>query len=149
MARSFDEINADDIIYGLSSPRPTKSFELLGPPEVPTDQLDFVDTIGEGGFSEVWEGRWFGAPVAIKRLRLDGKDVGEAEAAEAAFRREIILHASLTFPFVVPVLGACLESPADGLMMIMEQAPLGSLFGLLHCHENRVAPYVRNRRAVC
>jgi hypothetical protein len=28
------------------------------------------------------------------------------------------------------------------LMLVMEQAPLGSLFGLLHVHNHRTAPYV-------
>jgi serine/threonine protein kinase len=111
---------------------------LNGVPHVPRIELELLSTIGEGGFCEVWEGRWFGAQVAIKRLKLVGR--AEDDAALAAdFVREINLHASLAFPLVIPLLGACLEDPRD-LLLVMEQAPLGSLFNVLHVHSHRTAP---------
>jgi serine/threonine protein kinase len=50
--------------------------------------------IGEGGFCEVFEGKWFGAPVAVKRLRLTGHPQRDALLARA-FEHEIGLHHSL------------------------------------------------------
>ena len=55
-----------------SEDRPRKEDVLAGCPNVPRHEIDLISTIGEGGFCEVWEGRWFGAPVALKILKLTG-----------------------------------------------------------------------------
>ena len=111
----------------------------MGCPDIPREELELLCSIGEGGFCEVWEGRWFGAPVAVKKLKLSDDPAADEEAA-ADFVKEVRLHARLAFPLVVPVLGCCAGGNPLDLLLVMEQAPLGSLFGLLHVHGHRTKP---------
>lgn len=60
--------------------------------------------------------------MAVKRLRIPENGDGAAEL-EAGFRREIELHSSLSFPLIVPLLGVCLDSPHE-MLMVMEQVSL-------------------------
>jgi serine/threonine protein kinase len=71
-------------------------------------------------------GTWHGAPVAVKRIKrgtLSRRTLSE-------FRDELQLHQELRFPFVVQLLGACTVQP--NLCLVMELAPFGSLYELLH-----------------
>lgn len=67
---------------------------LRGCPRIPDGEVSLLCNIGEGGFCEVFEGKWFGAPVAVKRLKLTGQPERDAALAHA-FEREIGLHHSL------------------------------------------------------
>jgi serine/threonine protein kinase len=126
----------DDIM----SPTTTTAAQGSIPPQIPKTELELLSIIGEGGFCDVWEGRWFGATVAIKRLKLTGdKRIDGTKASD--FVKEMKLHAKLSFPQIIPVMGMCIEDPKE-MYLIMEQAPLGSLFGLLHVHDHRTKPYV-------
>ncbi len=57
--------------------------------------------LGEGGFGVVRRGLWNNAPVAVKSLKRDAADAGEAPAR--AFNREMQVLAQLKHPNVVPV----------------------------------------------
>jgi len=67
---------------------------LRGCPRIPDGEVNLLCNIGEGGFCEVFEGKWFGAPVAVKRLKLTGQPERDAALAHA-FEQEIGLHHSL------------------------------------------------------
>jgi len=121
-----------------NSPHSASSLS-LGCPTIHRNELELLCSIGEGGFCEVWEGRWFGAPVAVKKLKVTDDAKADADAA-LDFLAEIQLHSHLAFPLLVPVLGCCVAPDPRDVWLVMEQAPLGSLFGILHVHDHRTKP---------
>lgn len=34
---------------------------------IPKEQIDIIRQIGQGGYGQVFEGRWLGQPVAVKK----------------------------------------------------------------------------------
>ena len=68
--------------------------------------------IGKGSFAEVFEGKWQGMRVAIKRgLKVDKEH-------EKVFLNEIHIHSKLRHPNVVQFIGAC--KTTEGLVMVVE-----------------------------
>jgi len=62
--------------------------------------LSFGKIIAEGSFGEVWQGKWFGTKVAIKKLKYD-----EAPAIQRYIEREITAWIDLRHPNIVQFLG--------------------------------------------
>ncbi|KAE8955596.1 hypothetical protein PF010_g31962 [Phytophthora fragariae] len=58
-----------------------------------------ADEINHGGFASVWLGKWFGAPVALKRLSK--RDQGQS------LREEANLWFRVRHPHIVGLFGAC------------------------------------------
>lgn len=81
--------------------------------------------IGSGSFATVYRATWNGVEVAVKRLaraRLTERDTNQ-------FRAEVVLHAKLEHPNVLPVFGACFQE--GNLCLVTEYVQRGTLRDLL------------------
>jgi len=86
--------------------------------------LTFLNKVGEGAFSEVWEGWWNGVHVAIKKLKLMVDDA----LFEERFLREVENLRKGNHHNVVMFYGVCLK-PA---CIVTEFMGGGNLYDLLH-----------------
>lgn len=104
------------------------------------DAKDFTldKQIGTGSFSEVYKGRWNGAPVAIKRFLY--VDVDAQKEILDDFLKETALMSSLHHPNIVKFYGAAKNHPY--LYIISEYCERGSLNTIL---SNKSAP-LSNRK---
>eukprot|EP01113_Clastostelium_recurvatum_P027067 TRINITY_DN3259_c0_g1_i3.p1 TRINITY_DN3259_c0_g1~~TRINITY_DN3259_c0_g1_i3.p1 ORF type:complete len:1121 (-),score=263.78 TRINITY_DN3259_c0_g1_i3:24-3272(-) len=97
---------------------------------VPISEVQFVRKVGEGAFSEVWEGfLWNGMRVAIKRLKLMNDD----ELFSERFVREVANLRRANHPNVVLFIAACVSPPC----IITEFMSGGTLYDLLHKQKAR------------
>lgn len=83
--------------------------------------------MGRGALSYVFRGR-IGFPwtvVAIKRLDKEDKETPKA------FCRELMIASSLHNPYIVPLLGFCIE-PEEGLFLVYKYVSGGNLERYLH-----------------
>nr|GMD50008.1 serine/threonine-protein kinase CDL1-like [Ipomoea batatas] len=83
--------------------------------------------LGRGALSYVFRGR-IGFPwtvVAIKRLDKEDKETPKA------FCRELMIASSLHNPYIVPLLGFCIE-PEEGLFLVYKYVSGGNLERYLH-----------------
>ena len=88
--------------------------------------------LGSGGFGEVYEGELpGGVRVAVKRLHC--LPSLPAAAAEPAFRAEVnaMLAVCAGHPNLLPILGACMDSPSP-LCLVSPLMAGGSFFARLH-----------------
>ena len=83
--------------------------------------------VGQGGFSEVFLGKWQGNRVAIKKLTH--KKICDSDILQK-FINEINIISSLRHPNIVLYMGAAVDK--DNYYMILEYLPQGSLFDLIH-----------------
>eukprot|EP01132_Coremiostelium_polycephalum_P003169 gene3169-3968_t len=88
------------------------------------NELQFVQKVGEGAFSEVWEGWWKGIHVAIKKLKI----IGDEEQFRERFIREVQNLKNANHQNIVMFMGACYR-PA---CIITEFMSGGSLYNVLH-----------------
>ena len=93
---------------------------------IPAAKLQYGVPIGEGGFGQVCRGRWGSVEVAIKRLHLKSL----TERTEEALMGEAKTMAALRHPNVIRFYGLCMEPGRYSI--VMELAPKGSLYQLLH-----------------
>lgn len=91
--------------------------------EINYDELDFEGSklLGFGSFGKVRTARWRGAHVAVKDLTSNGIDSDDIRS----LRKEMRLHASLHFEFVVHLYAASTVRP--NFCLVMECAAEGSL----------------------
>ncbi|EPS67683.1 hypothetical protein M569_07089, partial [Genlisea aurea] len=92
-----------------------------------TNKFSQGKVLGRGALSCVFRGR-FGllrTSVAIKRLDKDDKELSKA------FCRELMIASSLHNPYIVPLLGYCID-PENGLFLVYKYVSGGSLDQLLH-----------------
>ncbi|PKA64869.1 Putative proline-rich receptor-like protein kinase PERK11 [Apostasia shenzhenica] len=89
--------------------------------------------LGRGALSRVYKGKIGGVlarpTVAIKRV-----DGPERESAKA-FCRELLIASSLCSPFIVPLLGYCIDR--EGLFLVYKYVSGGSLDLFLHGNEKK------------
>jgi len=103
---------------------------------VDSAELVIGDLIGVGGAARIFEGTYFGMPVAIKRYHeINIKNEREVELSLKSQVAEILNLKELRHPNVVSVLGAFLEKSI--LSVLMERCH-GSLQSALH--ETRETP---------
>jgi|GEM_PF-2414720 len=93
--------------------------------EVQHNQITFQKVIGRGSYGTVHQALYQGKTVAVKVLT----DQEASQKSIQEFRVEITLMRTLNSPYVVKVLGACLEYPHHS--MILEYLPKGTLYALL------------------
>jgi len=93
--------------------------------EVQHNQIAFQKVIGRGSYGTVHQALYQGKTVAVKVLT----DQEASQKSIHEFRVEITLMRTLNSPYVVKVLGACLEYPHHS--MILEYLPRGTLYALL------------------
>ena len=73
--------------------------------EIPVDSLVMEGLLGEGMFGSVFQAKWRGTPVAVKRLKLD---IAANETALNEFKSEIDVQHTLHHPNVGCVRGSSL-----------------------------------------
>ncbi|KAL3525518.1 hypothetical protein ACH5RR_013890 [Cinchona calisaya] len=90
--------------------------------------------LGRGALSYVFRGRvgFLRTAVAIKRLDKEDKE------SSKAFCRELMISSSLHNPFIVPLVGFCID-PEEGLFLVYKYVSGGSLERYLH-EKKRVGP---------
>ena len=83
--------------------------------------------LGRGALSCVFRGNvgFLRTTVAIKRLDKEDKE------SSKAFCRELMIASSLHNPYVVPLLGFCID-PEEGLFLVYKYVSGGSLERYLH-----------------
>jgi len=81
------------------------------------DQVALGRSIARGSFAEVFEGKWFGTDVVIKKLL-------EQDADRARFRHEVDIWFSLNHEHLIKLYGACSDGP---LVFVCERATNGTL----------------------
>ncbi|EGC33167.1 hypothetical protein DICPUDRAFT_56632 [Dictyostelium purpureum] len=86
--------------------------------------IQFIQKVGEGAFSEVWEGWWNNIHVAIKKLKI----IGDEEQFKERFIREVQNLKNGNHQNIVMFIGACYK-PA---CIITEYMSGGSLYSILH-----------------
>lgn len=91
---------------------------------VPYYELMFDETIGEGSFGKVYQGKWCEQAVAIKTI--DGL---LSAADREQFVREVQIMARLRSAHIVQLYGASLEP--ERLCLVMEHMEQGSLYTVL------------------
>ena len=89
---------------------------------VPLAEIDFHAPIAHGAFASVFEGRWQGAPVALKRLKTRGMAASavlslqeELETEAALLSKEALRHRN-----IVTFLGLVVD-PHGGASMLMTE----------------------------
>ncbi|CAM9209981.1 unnamed protein product [Discosporangium mesarthrocarpum] len=103
----------------------------IGYTEIDQEQLQYgriPKTLGSGSFGTVVEATWFGTKVAVKKLNLHPENLTKQNIDN--LRKEIRLHQSLQFEFVIQMYGACSVRP--NLYLVTQLAPFGSLYAFLH-----------------
>jgi hypothetical protein len=91
------------------------------------EEFTLEQQIGSGSFSEVYRGKWMGAPVAIKRFLLI--DVEAQREVLDDFLKETTLMSSLHHPNIVIFFGASKKHPH--LYILTEFCERGSLYSIL------------------
>ncbi|XP_022990961.1 probable serine/threonine-protein kinase PBL7 [Cucurbita maxima] len=88
--------------------------------------------LGRGALSCVFRGRvgFLRTSVAIKRLDKEDKE------STKAFCRELMIASSLQNPFIVPLVGFCID-PEEGLFLVYKYVSGGSLERHLHDKKKR------------
>lgn len=94
-------------------------------------ELSFTRKVGEGAFSEVWEGNWNGILVAIKKLKTMVND----DLFQERFLREVENLRKGNHQNVVMYFGVCLKPPC----IVTEYMGGGNLYDLLHKQGERLS----------
>jgi sterile alpha motif and leucine zipper-containing kinase AZK len=85
------------------------------------------ERVGIGAFSEVFQGRWRGTKVAVKRLIIGpSREKGEVIRE---FRQEVTMLRKLRHPQIVLFMGATVQLPN---LCVVTELLSGSVFDLLH-----------------
>lgn len=101
----------------------------IGDPLIQHKDLEFIQLIGNGGFGEVWYGRYLptNQEVAIKKLR--------ARELTQTIMSEIQIHARLRNRFVLRFIGYTNTLP---FCIVTEYMPNGTLYDAIHSPDSQV-----------
>lgn len=99
------------------------------------EDIELIDSLGEGSFGEVLKCNWKDTVVAVKKVSEVGDTMEEGELDRLAkmmkgFGTEAALMAELRHPNVVMFMGVVVSPKFAGL--VMEFCPRGSFFSVLH-----------------
>jgi serine/threonine protein kinase len=108
---------------------------------LPIEELQIGKKLGTGGFGAVFQGRYRGQEVAIKKLHISDGQVTAAQVDE--FKKEVACLQALRHARLVSFIGAALQPP-HSLCIVTEFMPNGSLYDLLHQRKQRLE---RSQRA--
>ncbi|GLJ47118.1 hypothetical protein SUGI_0994870 [Cryptomeria japonica] len=86
--------------------------------QIPPKDLIKKKSIGEGSFGQVYEGSWLGYRVAIKDIPIDARDL---------FDTETKVLAKLESPFIVQMIGTCIEGSHCYIVMELVGSSLDKL----------------------
>ncbi|KAL0956192.1 hypothetical protein HGRIS_002350 [Hohenbuehelia grisea] len=90
-------------------------------------EKDSDDALLSGGFADVWKGKYKGEPVALKVLRIYGRD--NLQKVKMSFCREAIVWQRLSHPNILPFLGA--NTTLFPLCMVCEWMTNGNIVNYL------------------
>lgn len=115
----------------LANPIPNPPIRRHDPslPVIPYQDITFIQSIGTGGFGQVWKGLWKGTPVAVKSLSQVCQASSVPDKVLVSFEEEVAMLARLRHPNICLLLGVCLEP--SHRMIITELVPRGSLWEAL------------------
>jgi len=94
--------------------------------EIPYEELETDDQIGQGGFSVIKKGKWRSTEVAIKII----VDPVITEDLIAEVRNEVQMLSILRHPKIVMLMG--MSTKTSNLAIVFEYMPKGCLFDILH-----------------
>lgn len=157
----------DGLARKLETPCPFPSKGMLGSSE--SDQWEtsrarvkLVKCLGQGFFSEVWQGVWNETiPVAVKMLKH--RDVTQCEAERTAFLAEANIMKKLSHPKLVRLYAVCSQSENESeteseteskvdseepVYIILELMSNGNLSTFLQAKESKRLPFEDLRRIV-
>eukprot|EP01103_Thecamoeba_quadrilineata_P019190 TRINITY_DN7669_c0_g1_i1.p1 TRINITY_DN7669_c0_g1~~TRINITY_DN7669_c0_g1_i1.p1 ORF type:complete len:518 (+),score=108.01 TRINITY_DN7669_c0_g1_i1:27-1580(+) len=112
-------------------------FENTGPPEIRSDEIEYLERIGNGCFGNVFRGRCRGKEVAIKVLY----DQDLNDSALLNFQKEVEICSRLHHPNVLLFMGACMEP--GNLAIVTELMPRGNLEQALRDENLNLSLYKR------
>jgi eukaryotic-like serine/threonine-protein kinase len=105
---------------------------------IPRSDIHIQDSLGHGGYGEVFSGlRKGGSKVAVKRLLQ-----GLTSQSKSEFKREVAFLSAMACEFVVQVYGVVDDSPDQPMLLIMELMH-ESLFDAVH--KSDTPPSLRQR----
>jgi hypothetical protein len=105
------------------------------------EEMEPVMMVGKGGFGEVWQYRWGGISLAVKKLSADlsAKNI-------ALFKQEAELMSKMRHPNILLYVSSSLEPP--NMYIVTEFMARGSLFKVLHDKSIPLSWYTRVRMAL-
>ena len=95
--------------------------------EINTDELEMAETLGTGGYGEVFRAKWRGTEVAVKMM--SARDSLLTKDMQRNFAEEVRVMTALRHPNVVLFMAACTKPP--NMCIVMEFMGLGSLYEVL------------------
>ena len=105
---------------------------------IPRSDIDIQDSLGQGGYGEVFSGlRKGGSRVAVKRLLQ-----GLTAKSKSEFKREVAVLSAMACEFVVQLYGVVDDSPDQPVLIVMELMH-ESLFDAVH--KSDTPPSLRQR----
>lgn len=110
--------------------------------EIKWKDIKLGESIGSGGYGEVYKGSWSNIDIAIKQLHL--KNLPQHLVND--FIQETQIMAQCQFPNIVSLYGVCMEP--GHYSIVMEYMPKGSLYSLLQTPENSLSWFQRYNIAI-
>eukprot|EP01117_Protostelium_nocturnum_P002786 TRINITY_DN13709_c0_g1_i1.p1 TRINITY_DN13709_c0_g1~~TRINITY_DN13709_c0_g1_i1.p1 ORF type:complete len:561 (+),score=199.63 TRINITY_DN13709_c0_g1_i1:207-1889(+) len=110
--KAVEKTTRSDSVSKTQPPRVDNTDNDGIPVEIPSEDIEISDFLGEGVYSEVYKGFCYGTQVAVKKFKNQGLD----PAVLKEVRKEVRIMKSLRHPNLLLFLGACTEKP--GHLMI-------------------------------
>ncbi|KAM6118358.1 kinase suppressor of Ras 1 isoform 1-T1 [Phoenicopterus ruber ruber] len=107
-----DEDEVEDLpnrrprLQGMIYRKPSQTSVYLQEWDIPFEQIDLGDPIGQGRWGKVYKGKWHGE-VAIRLLEIDGNNQDHLKL----FKKEVMNYRQTRHENVVLFMGACMNPP--------------------------------------
>ncbi|NWU89991.1 KSR1 Kinase, partial [Upupa epops] len=114
-ARSEPEDDEDEVedlpsrrphLQGMIYRKPSQTSVYLQEWDIPFEQIELGDPIGQGRWGKVYKGKWHGE-VAIRLLEIDGNNQDHLKL----FKKEVMNYRQTRHENVVLFMGACMNPP--------------------------------------
>lgn len=107
-----DEDEVEDLpnrrphLQGMIYRKPSQTSVYLQEWDIPFEQIQLGDAIGQGRWGKVYKGKWHGE-VAIRLLEIDGNNQDHLKL----FKKEVMNYRQTRHENVVLFMGACMNPP--------------------------------------